>query len=305
MSTSINSQKELTSIIIAVSNTDYPVAHYTGNCIGSIKYFTKEPYEIIVVDNGSTVTLGGLKWDKTVDEYIKNEKNEGVSKAWNQGIMASQGKYICIMNSDIQVFKNWLGDLLQGLIEGEKQKPPTKVVTATPMYDLPFGRAQEAWARRYEWLDKKPDQYLTDFQDFSCVLFRKSLMDEVGLFDENYGIGYGEDIDFKFRVKKAGYAVKSSKRCNIHHVGMATTYTLGNQKAIDTNKIMNRNKEYTAKKWDLDEHGVPGFLREQRGQVKKEELKKEVVVLKEEKTIGYHRLKTSSDHLETITKNRA
>ena len=73
----------LTSIIIPIFNTDYPLAHYTGNAIGSVKEHTREPYEIIVVDNGSTIELGGWKWDKAVDKYIKNRENLGVPKAWN------------------------------------------------------------------------------------------------------------------------------------------------------------------------------------------------------------------------------
>jgi len=246
----------LTSIIIPIANTDYPPAHYTGNCIGTIKYFTKLPYEIIVVDNASTVELGGLIWEKVVDKYIKNEKNEGVPKSWNKGISISEGEFICIANSDIEVYDNWL--------EGLEH---TAVCTVTPMYDLPFGRAKEAFERRKEWLDKTTHQYLRDFKDFSCFLVRRDTFDKVGLFDENYGIGYGEDQDFMFKIQEYGFKtnntdywqVRSNKRVNTHHIGMATGHTLGCQ-GLNIGEVMNKNQEYTKQKWGLNQYNQPKFI---------------------------------------------
>lgn len=246
----------MTSIIMLVSNTDYPPAHYTGSAIGTIKFFTTLPYELIVVDNNSTVTLGGLKWEETVDKYIKNDQNLGVAKGWNQGLAVAEGEHIAILNNDIQVYEHWLDDLIEGLQH-------VSVCQATPMYDLPYGRAQEARDRRQEWLTKTPDQYLRDFRDFSCTVTTRKLMDEIGPFDENYGIGYGEDIDFYFRCEQAGKTVKSNKRVNIHHVGSATAHTLGYQ-GLKVGEIMNRNKEYTQQKWQLDQNGEPKFRIDRR-----------------------------------------
>ncbi|KKL15021.1 hypothetical protein LCGC14_2509800 [marine sediment metagenome] len=163
------------SIIIPICNDDYPLAHYTGNAIGSIKQYTDLPYEIIIIDNGSTVELGGLKWDETVDQYVKNEENLGVAKAWNQGIKLAKGDYVAILNSDIQVFKHWAEDLIDALEHVD-------LAMATPMYAYPYGRAKKAQELRMEWIKKTPDQYLSTFNDFSCFMVRKEVFDKVGFF---------------------------------------------------------------------------------------------------------------------------
>lgn len=225
------------SIIIAICNTDYPPAHYTGDCIGSIKYFTKTPYEIILIDNASTIELGGVDWNKSVDKYVRNETNMGVPHAWNQGIGLAEGKYVAIINSDVQVYNLWDKLLIQDLEVAD-------VVMATPMYDDPLGRAKESLDR---YTQNKNEDYLDGFADFSCFMVKSKLFDKVGLFDENYGYGYGEDVDFRKRVEAIGGICRSDKRVATHHIGMATGYTLMNQ-GIKINEQMDTNKEYTEKK---------------------------------------------------------
>ena len=251
--------KGLTSIIIPVCNTDYAPAHYTGNYIGSIKYFTKQPYELIVVDNASTVELGGLVWPKVVDLYIKLKKNTGYTGGMNKGIKVAKGEYICLMSSDVEVYEHWLEDLQEALKHVD-------LAMATPMYDLPYGRAKEARLRRNKWKKNTNDhQWLRDFRDFSCVLAKKELFDKIGLLDEKLG-SYSEDIDFVFRMQEKGLVAKSTKRCNTHHVGMASGYVLMNQ-GEKLSEQMNKNKEYLKKKWGLDKFGIPKFQRERRNEV--------------------------------------
>jgi len=266
------------SILMAICNTDYPPAHYTGNAIGSVKTYTNLPYEIIVIDNNSTVELGGIKWDEIADKYVKNEENLGVAKAWNQGIKLAKGEYIAVLNNDIQVFDYWAEDLIEALEHVD-------LAMATPMYAYPYGRAKKAEELRLEWLKKEPGKYLSDFNDFSCFMVKKETYDKMGLFDENYGIGYGEDVDFRFRLEEKGMKSKSSKKVNIHHVGMVTGHTLSGQ-GFDLGAIMNANGKYTAKKWNLDKNGNPEFRTKHDKQVGMEVVNPEVsgIVVRTAKT---------------------
>ena len=91
----------MVSIIIAVYNVNYPLLHFTGHCIGSIKEHTNKEttsYEIILVDNASPIKLGKPN-DYNVDKFIQNEQNLGVAHAWNQGIRVSSGDFICLLNN--------------------------------------------------------------------------------------------------------------------------------------------------------------------------------------------------------------
>jgi len=245
--------KGLTSIVIGIRNTDYPVCHYTANCIGNVKWFTdqaKTPYEIIVADNGSTCELGGWKWDRVVDKYFKEEKGMSCAWSWNKGIEMAEGEYIAVLSNDVQVFEHWLEDL----IEATKY---VDIVNAHPMYDMPWGRALEANLRRSEWLMDDPDKYLCDFRDFSLFLAKHEVFDKIGKFDENYEYGWGEDVDYCYRAQALGLINKGNKRVNTAHIGMATGQTLMMQNAGDINGAMTRNREYTREKHNLDKYGLP------------------------------------------------
>lgn len=209
----------LTSIVMPVYIYDYSLLHYTGNTIGSIHEHTNEdetPYEIVVVDNGSTIELKAPS-EYNCDKYIRNEKNLGVSKAWNQGIRVSQGEFICLMNNDLMVFDNWLPDMLSCLKHLD-------LVMATPMYGEPFARAVEAQKKReaaHKLGDSLKDTF-SDFIDFSCVLTRRSVFDKLGLFDEEM-FNYASDSDFLKRMDDAGMNYASTKLVPTFHIIGATT----------------------------------------------------------------------------------
>jgi O-antigen biosynthesis protein len=231
--------EDLTSIVIPIRNLDYANAHYTGNCIGSIRYFTHLPYEIIIVDNASTVELSSKDepFIKAIDKYIKNDTNMGVSVAWNQGIGMAEGKYICFMNSDVEVYDDWLDFMIASINSGD-----CDVIMATPMYAYPYGRAKKA-------LEIRKDE-LSEFCDFSCFLTKKEIFDKVGLFDENIKLGWGEDVIFKHKLEKLGLKIRSTKMVNTHHIGMATGFSMMNHGEL-VNEAMDKNREYIKKTYNL------------------------------------------------------
>lgn len=244
--------KGLTSIVIGIRNTDYPICHYTANCIGSVKWFTdhaKTPYEIIVADNGSTVELGGWKWDEVVEKYYKEPEGKSCAWSWNKGIEMAEGEYIAVLSNDVQVFEHWLEDL----IDATKY---VDIVNACPMYSMPWGRAMEANFLRSKWMMDDPDKYLYDFRDFSLFLAKREVFDKVGKFDENYEYGWGEDVDYCYRLQALGMVNKGNRRVNTAHIGMATGQTLMMQDAGDINGAMTRNREYTREKHNLDKYGI-------------------------------------------------
>ncbi len=98
------------SIIIVSFNTK----KLLKQCLESIKSENKEikEQEIIVVDNGSTD--GSLEMLKKFKEsenqnlkIIENKNNLGFAKAVNQGIKASLGKFILLLNSSVLAFSCW------------------------------------------------------------------------------------------------------------------------------------------------------------------------------------------------------
>jgi len=145
--------------------------------------------EVIVVANGCTDdtkqyvdSLGGtfkLIW---IDEPV------GFIKATNAGIRAAIGKYIVFLNNDTEVLKStWLNILKKPFIEG------TNVGITGPYKD---------W--RFFW-DDNVLTFREEYMVFFCAMTTRAIIDKVGLLDEDFGMGYEEDIDFAIRVKKLGY----------------------------------------------------------------------------------------------------
>ncbi len=114
----------LTSIILVTHNQ----LEFTKLCVESMDRHTAEPYELIVVDNGSTdgtaeylKSVGSRQW--AVGErnrpvrmtVIANAENRGFPAAANQGIRAATGQQILLLNNDTLVTAGWLGRMLKGL----------------------------------------------------------------------------------------------------------------------------------------------------------------------------------------------
>jgi GT2 family glycosyltransferase len=235
-------KKGFTSIIIPVYLNSYPVFHYTGHCIGSIREHTdraKTPYEIIFVQNGSR-EIGGVveEFDKIYcEKFISNKENLGYAKAVNQGIRIAEGEYIAIINNDTMVFDHWLEDMQEALNNG------LDLVMAQPMYGMPFARAVEANRFREDALGKSIPECFDTFRDFSCVLTKQETFDKVGLFNEEF-FAYGEDLDLIRRIEKSGGKVASTKRTRIFHVIGGTSNSMP-----EIPEIMNKNKEILQRIW--------------------------------------------------------
>lgn len=231
----------LTSIILPVYITNSPLLHYTGNCIGSIREHTEKditPVELIVVDNGSTNPPPSLN-SYYADKVIQNTENLGVTKAWNQGIRASFGEYIVLLNNDTQVFFDWLPTMLTALDNG------LDLVMATPMYSTtePFARAAEAEREKMKYNGIDIKKTFSDNKDWSCVAFKKSLIAQVGQFDEQFFI-FCQDSDFMKRMDQLGLKYGSCRAVPIHHIGDATGK---NVEKID--QILTEDKARLEEKW--------------------------------------------------------
>ena len=223
----------LTSLVIAVWNQ----LEYTKRCLESIVRCTSIPYELIVVDNGSTD--GTREFLQTVKgQVIINERNLGCAKAWNQGIKASRGEVVGILNNDIVVTPGWLEGLLafmkergHGLVSPSAREGPLN-------YDL------DAYAGEFTihcgGAARHGDVYAP------CMLIRREVFDRIGLFDEGFSYGGCEDIDFVWRMKGAGFSVGMTGAVLIHHFGMVTQDAI---KERETKAYPKMNLAHFQSKW--------------------------------------------------------
>ena len=101
----------VTSIVIVTYNQ----LGCTRACLDSIRFVTDEPYELIVVDNGSTD--GTVEYLRSCPDVklIENPDNRGFPAAANQGIRASNGAQVLLLNNDVLVTTGWLRRMLDAL----------------------------------------------------------------------------------------------------------------------------------------------------------------------------------------------
>ena len=208
------------SIIILSYNT----CALLRDCLNSI--YVKEhgySYEIFVVDNASSDdSCVMVEKDFPKVHLLRNSKNLGFSKANNQAIRESKGKYILLLNSDT-VLKNNAGGIMYEFMQahsraavcgplllnadGTVQQSIDTHSTATSMLSrLILGGYRNRSLRffqdkyrpgafDYSKTTRIPDGWLTG----ACLMVRRSVFDQVGLLDERYVFAM-EDADFGLSV---------------------------------------------------------------------------------------------------------
>jgi glycosyltransferase involved in cell wall biosynthesis/MoaA/NifB/PqqE/SkfB family radical SAM enzyme len=242
--------KDLVSIVILTFNQ----LEYTKECVESLKRWTPEPHEVVFVDNasrdGTTKWLERLVRDNKNYKLIKNKENAGFARGCNQGIAASQGEFILLLNNDVVVSEGWLSGLLGCL----NHAPNAGIVG--PMTNCIDG-PQQVFSEEYRSV-KDLNAYATRFRTKYrhrriqlrriigfCMLFRRTLVEQIGMLDESFGIGNFEDDDFCVRAALAGHKNYIAGDVFIHHYGSRSFS--GNR--IDSGSLMSVNIKIFEEKW--------------------------------------------------------
>ena len=229
------------SIIIPVFN-----AHeMTQECIGAVRDNTQD-YEIVIVDNGSTPPIIGAT--------IRNESNLGFPVAVNQGIRAAKGEVIFLLNNDVIVTPGWASMILKHLEKADIVAPMSNYCAGMQRIVLPVYRNRaELDTTAKEFMLKNP--LLTHEVNWIigfCMVFRKSLYDKLGPFDESLWPCSGEEIDFCLRSRAAGYKIGIANNVYIHHHGSQTFAEMQKDGCFDYDAIITRNNTHLSEKWGAD-----------------------------------------------------
>jgi len=85
-----------------------------------------------------------------------------------------------------------------------------------------------------------------------CMVFKKSLFDEIGEFDESLWPCSGEEIDFCFRAVEKGHKIGVAYDVYIHHFGSQTFQQMESKGQLNYTDVCKVCDEHLAEKWGAD-----------------------------------------------------
>ena len=222
-------------------------------CLESIvKYSNMDDIEVIVVANGCTDDTKEYCESLDYVQLIWRDEAIGYTAATNLGIKASTGEFVLLLNNDTELLEQSHNQWLDMIV--------------APFADPEVGLSG-------------PLMLHDDYADFDviiffCAMIRKEVFSKIGILDEIFSPGGGEDIDFAVRAAQAGYKIVATTPTTFSstNVGGVPIWHKDNQtfKAIPeyTNHIVKRNGLINCKRYNkniklnLGSGGVPykGYL---------------------------------------------
>lgn len=235
-------------------------------CIESIRECTSFLYNIIVVNNGEDEEVHNYLDSQGDIVYIKKGRLN-FAQAINIGLKAGKSKYVCLLNDDVIVSKNWLKDLVKickndiGVVgplsncdKGWQHNIDISIGNSGEGVNLLPGvhKVSEIEPIKrdiYQYDSKKNDVIERDWVAFYCTLISREVINKVGLLDEKF-VNTGEDVDYCFRIRKQGYKIVQNYKSFVFHFGAVGRKILESK---DSKKYHESDKEtrvYLDEKWD-------------------------------------------------------
>ena len=229
-------------IDLSIVILNWNVRDWLDRCLASIRADGLR-LETIVVDNASPDDSVAMVRSKYPDaSVIANSINRGFTGGNNQGILASSGRYVMVLNPDTEIVDDALEKLVvylnahpeagaigpqlldpDGSIQSSRRRFPTM---ATAFFEGTWlqGIAPRRLLRQF-YMDDVPAHGTqeVDWLTGACTVFRRSALDQVGLYDEQNFFMYSEELDLCRRVKEAGWKIVYLPEAKvIHHVAKSS-----------------------------------------------------------------------------------
>lgn len=211
---------------------------YLQKCLDSI--YAQDYHgevEIIIVDNNSTD--GSVEYLKNQSriKLIKNNTNKGFSYGHNQAIRAGKGDYLLLLNFDIFINKNFIGEMIKtiesdpdiGIVSGKLYKQingeqsnmlDSTGITMEYFFMRPRGETEEDKGK-YDDIEKRRVFGACGAAPF----YRMAMLEDVRIpdeyFDEDF-VNYVEDVDLSWRSQLRGWNCVYNPKAIAYHERGAT-----------------------------------------------------------------------------------
>ena len=230
------------------------------NCLGTIPGGGPVDAEVFVVDNAS----GDGSADMVSSEFpcvrlVRNTANLGFAKASNQGIAASRGRYVLLLNPDSEVQPGALSSLVRfgderpeyGILGAKILNPDGSLQYSCRRFPtLAAGLFRNTILGKYFPRNTYLMDYLmanwdhtqvreVDWVSGCALTVRREVLDDIGVLDERFYM-YVEDVDFAYRAKQKGYRVAYFPGATIVHARAKSSDKNPNRMIIEFHRSMYR-----------------------------------------------------------------
>jgi len=208
-------------------------------CIKTIQSKTSyKNYEIIIVDNNSTENETLTYFKSLPYKIIKFNEDFNFSKINNLGATYAKGEYLLFLNNDTEIIEeDWLGSMLE-----YAQQPNLGMVGALLLYPGQNSKGHRiiqhagvvlgiggVAGHAFKHLPFEESNYFNLHRvvrncsavTAACAMIRRKVFEEVGGFDENLKVAFG-DIDLCLRIRKKGYSIIYTPYAMLYHHECAT-----------------------------------------------------------------------------------
>ena len=245
---------DMSIVLVCWNNKDY-----LEPCLDSLyQGDLKSSFDVIVVDNGSTDGSQKMLAENFPQVgLIQNVGNEGLGKASNQGIEATNGRHVLLLNNDTIVN----GPSLDAMVEFMEATPSAGAVGGRLLNDdgsdqscynnfstlreefLIATRLGELLWEGYPGIVNDHQTKQVDWMTSACLLLRREALDQVGLLDEEYFI-YGDETDIQFRLQQAGWLAYYLPNASTIHYGGRSMNRWSRRKMVYRGQLLFYNKNY-------------------------------------------------------------
>jgi len=202
--------------LVSIITVNYNGAEHTLALLDSLQKISYPNIEVFVVDNASSQSPEGISQKYPWVKLITSKSNLGFAGGNNLALRQATGKYCLLINNDTEVPVSFLEPLVEKMELDPKcgcvspklvyhYAPDTMQYAGSFGFNIYTGRA---FARGHK--EKDNGQYniveATEIAHGAAMMFRTSLLQEIGLMAELYFLYY-EEIDYCERIKNAGYKI--------------------------------------------------------------------------------------------------
>lgn len=214
-----------TSPRVSAVIVNYNGRRYLDELLGSLRGQTFRDFETLLIDNASSdgsaeYVRNNFPWARVLPQ----PSNIGFARAGNLGAGISRAEHIALLNSDLRLEPDWLGEL----VAAADADPSVAALAGKMMlYSRPgvlngvggcMNRLGYTWDRGMFEEDRgqydNPAEVL--FASAGAALFRRAAFLDAGGFDERFFM-YHEDVDLCWRLWLLGHRVVTAPRAVAHH----------------------------------------------------------------------------------------